>query len=336
MNKIIRQSVGIDVSQKKLDIAISGITDELEVSFSCKGIVENNRRGFAKLLSLVRKHSVGVPIVWVMEATGVYHEKLAYFLFEQNCQVSIVLPNKISNYMRTLTIKTITDKISSMAIAQFGLERKVQLWNPPQKIYQNLRHLTRERDQIVYERASIKNQLHAEKKQAYPLQSTIKRLEKRIKFLNQQELEIKSEISVLLKENPDVDKEVNRLTTIPGIGIITAVTILAETNGFELIENKKQLVSYTGLDIKEKLSGTSINGRPRISKKGNKHIRKALYLPSLAAVRSNEKYKSTYARIVARSGIKKKGLVAIQRRLLEVCFLLYKRETNFDLEYDKK
>ena len=139
-----------------------------------------------------------------------------------------------------------------------------------------------------------------------------------------------------MKENPDVDKEVNRLTTIPGIGIITAVTILAETNGFELIENKKQLVSYTGLDIKEKLSGTSINGRPRISKKGNKHIRKALYLPSLAAVRSNEKYKSTYARIVARSGIKKKGLVAIQRRLLEVCFLLYKRETNFDLEYDKK
>lgn len=238
--------------------------------------------------------------------------------------------------MRTLTLKTITDKTCSEAIARFGLERKLDDWNPPKELYKRLRQLTRERDQLVLERSMIKNQLHAEEKEAFPHQRTVKRLRQRINFLSKQEAEIKLDIEQIVQKNPEADQEIKYMTSIPGIGRLTAIVLLAETNGFELIRNKKQLVSYAGLDVREKLSGTSVKGVPRISKKGNKHIRKAMYLPSLCSVRHNTYHMGVYTRIVHKHGVKKKALVAIQRRLLELCFTLFRNKDFFDPKFEEK
>lgn len=123
------------------------------------------------------------------------------------------------------------------------------------------------------------------------------------------------------------------MVTLPGIGELTAIVILAETNGFELIRNKKQLTSYAGLDVKEKQSGTSIKAKPRISKKDNRPIRKAMHFPSLVAVKWNENYRELYIRLVAKYGVKIKALVAIQRKLLEMCFVLFKSKRNYDIRY---
>ncbi|WP_257984719.1 IS110 family transposase, partial [Psychroflexus sp. MES1-P1E] len=78
------------------------------------------------------------------------------------------------------------------------------------------------------------------------------------------------DIATLLKSHPEVKTRVDNICTIPRVGELTAVTVLAETNGFELIRNKKQLTSYAGFDVKEKQSGTSVKGKPRISKRGNR------------------------------------------------------------------
>jgi len=103
-----------------------------------------------------------------MEATGVYHQKFVYFLDEKGYEVSVVLPNKISNYQRTLDVKTITDKSMSECIARFGLERKLDNWKRPKTAFRNLQQLTRERNQIVDERSVVKNQLHAHQVEAFP------------------------------------------------------------------------------------------------------------------------------------------------------------------------
>lgn len=275
-------------------------------------------------------------VSFVMEATGVYHQKFAYYLEENACHVSIVLPNKISNYMRTLEVKTITDKSCSQALAQFGLERKLDAWKRPDEAYGQLQQLTRERDQIVLERSIIKNQLHAEKSQAVPHSKSLARMQQRIEFLNSQEKEIKNDIKTIVNHHPRIKQIIERVSTIPGVGNLTAVTVLAETNGFELIKNKSQLSSYAGLDVKEKQSGTSVKSNPRISKKGNKNIRKALHLPALAAVKWDDNFKNTYARLVSKHGIKMKALVAIQRKLLELIYILFKNETQYDKEYQTK
>ncbi len=339
MEKIIRQSVGIDVSLKTLDVTFGKMSESMDVYLLFQCSFKNTEAGFDKLLQTMKdKLDAKIPVRFVMEATGVYHEKLAYYLHKMGCSISIILPNKISSFIRTLTIKTINDKTCSEAIARFGLERKLDDWNPPKESYKKLRQLTRERDQLVLERAAIKNQLHAEEREADPNTKTMNRLKQRIKFLNKQEAEIKADIERVVVKNPEINIEIGHITSVPGVGRLTAVILLAETNGFELIRNKKQLVSYAGLDVKEKQSGTSIRGVTKISKKGNTHLRKAMYLPAMTSIRNNENHKEIFIRIVQKHGIKKKALVAIQRRLLELCFVLYRNKTFYEpgFEYNKK
>ena len=262
-----------------------------------------------------------------------YHESLAYFLEEKAFEVSLVLPNKISNYFRTLEVKTVTDKTASEVIARFGLERKLDRWKRPAEIFRKLKQKTRERDQLLGERTLVKNQLHAEQTEAYPAKESMARMKTRINLLNKQITQIKEEMNVLVKQDKEVKKSVELISSIPGVGTLTAVTVLAETNGFELIRNKRQLTSYAGFDVKEKLSGTSVKGKPKISKKGNRHLRKAMYMPALAAIRHNGRFKTLFTRLVSRHGIKMKAAVAVQRKLLEMIYTIYKTKTAFDNNY---
>jgi transposase len=180
----------------------------------------------------------------------------------------------------------------------------------------------------------VKNQLHAEEAEAEPNIGSLKRLKLRIKFLNKQEKEIKSEIDSNIKNESEIKNQLENVTSIPGIGNLTAVTILAETNGFELIRNKRQLASYAGFDIKEKQSGTSVKGKSKISKKGNRYLRKAMHLPSLTAVKYDENFKEIYNRLVSKHGIKMKVLIAIQRKLLELTYTLFKNNTKYNKEFE--
>ena len=169
--------------------------------------------------------------------------------------------------------------------------------------------------------------------EAVPNTRSLKRLKQRIKFLNKQEQEIKADIESYIKNEDEIKAQIENITSIPGVGKLTAITVLAETNGFELIRNKRQLASYAGFDIKEKQSGTSIKGKSKISKKGNRHLRKAMHLPSLSAVKHDENFKEVYIRLISKHGIKMKALIAIQRKLLELTYVLFKNKTKYDNEY---
>jgi transposase len=288
------------------------------------------------LILWVKKQTVEeAPLRYVMEATGVYHEALAYFLSNRTYAVSIVMPNKISNFFRTLEIKTVTDKSMSEAIALFGLEKKLDNWVPPKKVFRELRQITRERDQIIAERTMLKNQLHAEQVEAYPSVKTVIRIQDRIKLANIQVTEILVEIKESIQNDKVLNQAIGLMITIPGIGVLTAAVIMAETNGFELIRGNKQLSSYAGFDVKEKESGTSVKGKPRISKRGNKHLRKAMYMPALAAIRHSERYKVIFVRIVAKNGIMMKAAVAVQRKLLEMAYTIYKTKKPYKNDYLK-
>ena len=337
MRKVVKQVAGIDVAQKELVVTLGRMLDDFSIELFSYKVFKNNDSGVKLLVDWVNKLTgYEVPVRYVMEATGVYHQKFAYYLVDNGCEISIVLPNKISNYIRTLELKTITDKSCSQAIAQFGLERKLDKWAKPKSIYKELQQLTRERDQIVQERSVIKNQIHAEKTESEPNQKSLERMQARIRFLNSQEKEIKADITDIVSKDSDLKQVINNITTIPGVGELTAVIVLAETNGFELIRNKSQLSSYAGLDVKEKQSGTSVKGKPRISKKGNRNLRKSMHLPSLTAVKWDENFKNIYARLISKNGIKMKALVAVQRKILEFIYILFKNETVYDKEYITK
>lgn len=334
MKKFIKQVLGIDVAQKELVVALGRMDADLSLEIYASKILPNNKKGFKALVEWVRKITIAeLPVSFVMEATGVYHESLAYFLDQEGLEVSVVLPNKISNYFRTLEVKTITDKTASETITHFGLERKLDQWHRPNPIFKKTKQLTRERDQVVTDRTIAKNQLHAENAEAEPNASSIKRIKKRIELLDKQEKEINREIKELSNKDGKFHQGIKNICSIPGMGLLTAATILAETNGFELIRNKRQLTSYAGMDIKEKLSGTSVKGKPKISKRGNRHLRKALYLPALAAIRCDKRLKGVFENLVSKHGIKMKAAVAVQRKMLELAYILYVNNTTFDPDY---
>ena len=299
MKKLVKQVAGIDVAQKELVVCLGRMYDDWTPELYGYKTFVNSSKGFEALILWVKKMSdQPLGVRYVMEATGVYHESLAYYLDAKDCEVSIVLPNKISNYFRTLEVKTSTDKTASQAIARFGLERKLDTWERPREVFKKLRQLTRERNQIVDERTMVKNQLHAEQAEAEPNESSVLRIKNRIALLNKQDKEIREEIKALIGGDEQLKEAIEVIGSLSGIGKLTAATVLAETNGFDLIRNKRQLTSFAGLDVKEKQSGTSVKAKACISKKGNKYLRKAMHMPALAAIRHDQRFKALFTRLV--------------------------------------
>lgn len=337
MKKILKQVAGIDVAAKELVVSLGHMDDDLTVEIHASKAFANSLKGFKELISWVNRHrSVNTTVLYAMEATGVYHESLAYFLYDQGCELSVILPNKISNYSRTLEVKTVTDKTSSLAITRFGLERKLDLWKKPKEVYRKLRELGREREQLVVEKTELRCKLHAQESSALPNELSLKRLKARIALIDKQEKQIRQEMLVIVKSERDLSRQIERIRSIPGVGELTALTVLAETNGFELIRNKKQLISYCGLDIKEKQSGTSVKGKRRISKRGNRFLRKAMHFPALTAIRIDDRFKAIFVRLVSKHGIKMKACVAVQRKLLEMIYVIWKSGTIYERDYFQK
>lgn len=337
MKKIERQCIGIDCGSKEHVASYAVMQDDRQIVHRSTLAFKNSKAGFEKFNKWVKKQSSSSQeLTFVMEATGVYHEELACFLVDKDYKVSIVLPNRARHFLKALQIKTINDKVSAEALATMGLEKKLDLWQKPNALFNNLKQLTRERDQLIHERSQIKCQLHAETSGAWPNQGSILRMKQRIVLINKQKAIIEAEIKKIAGSDPELVRKMKYICSIKGVGLITAVTVVAETNGFALIRNKKQVVSYAGLDVVGHQSGTSIKFKGRISHHGNKHLRKCLHFPALSAIRHSEEPKALFVRLVSKHGIKMKGAVAVQRKILILIYTLWKNETYYDAEYKIK
>ena len=140
-----------------------------------------------------------------------------------------------------------------------------------------------------------------------------------------------ADIQTLRAKDESLAQSLERLESIPAIGPVTACTLLAETGGFVLFENRNQLVKYAGMDVVERQSGTSVRGQGRLSKRGNAQLRSALYMCAVTASRtpSASVFRQTYQRQLAKHGIKKKALMAVQRQLLLVAFGVHRSGQNY-------
>jgi transposase len=337
MEKRIKQSVGIDCGLKELVVSYGVMDEHFDIKILSNTQFKNEASGFKKLVAWSKQlNPEKNEVVYVIEATGVYHERAALYLHQQGCKVVVLLPNKAKAFAKTLSVKTVNDKVSAQMLAQMGLEKKLDAWQPPQKVFNDLKQLTRERDQLMSEQTAIKNQLHAETSGAWVKQQSVKRMKYRLKILAKQMEEIENEMAAAIEKESWLKEKVKKICTIKGVGLTTVATVLAETNGFNLIRNKKQLASYAGLDVVERQSGISIKGKTRISRKGNKYLRKCLHYPALTAIRHNETMKVLFDRLVSKHGIKMKAAVAVQRKLLELIYILWKKDEVFDENYQHK
>lgn len=336
MSGIIKQSIGIDCSKDSFHATMCSISISQEVFFTEVHRYPNNRAGFNQLLKWVRKNrEKEVPIFFIMEATGVYYEQLAHHLHKTKQSVIVVLPNKVKNYIKSLNIKTKNDFVDARAIAQIGAERRFELWDPPTPLFLGLRQLTRLHEQLQCQKVALQNMLHS-KEFSHGVNSFVLKTNKQvIKAIEKQIEKVENEIESLINKHEWLKQKMDKIRSIKGVGMMAAAVVVAETMGFKLIQNRKQLVSYAGYDVVERQSGTSVSGKTRISKKGNRHIRRALHFLALAASRFDKHHMEIYNRINERNNHKTKmvGAVALQRRILLLIYAIWKSEECYNPNY---
>ncbi|SEB49838.1 Transposase [Tenacibaculum sp. MAR_2009_124] len=316
MNKDIKY-LGIDISKDFFDVCDNNL-----VYYQFK----NNLSGFRKLVKLLDSNTI-----CVMEATGYYHTRLAYFLLELGFGVSVVNPLKIKRYIQMDLSKIKTDKSDAKMIQLYGKDRRSKLWigqsDTQQESLQLLRMLS------IYSKQStqLKNKIHGEEVLGHPSKVVINSLNRSLKKL-------KKEMEVLEKAlNDNVKKEYQEsltlLKSIPGIGDKTALMLIVFTDGFHRFESSKELCSYAGLTPITRQSGSSIKGRPRISKMGNPKLRNLLFMCSFNACKYNQGCKALYDRIVAKGKSKKLALKAVCNKLLKQAFSIVKNGVPYNNQY---
>ena len=333
--ELFKQSVGIDVSKDTICAQILQNTKDLDIINKGYAVFDNKLSGFKDLIQWVTDN-VEQDIIthYTMETTGIYHEKLAHYLHQKGKNVHIVTAYVVKRYADSLNVKSKTDKLDAKSIATLALERKLPEWTPKQELYLCLRNLTREREMIQKAKTICKNQIHALKHSYKAYYKTKNRLTNRIKYLDKQLKSIDNDLIKIVQKCPDLDRKIEQICTIPGVGFTTVVTVLAETDGFVDIRNKRQLTSYAGLDIRLKESG-KYKGQTKISKRGNAHLRKALYMPSLSVIQYAEKYKQFYTQLCTRKDKPMIALIAVQRKMLMLIYALWKKDEPYIDNYAK-
>lgn len=334
MKEIFKQSVGMDVDKDKFDVCFSVIDHHQKVTIKSTRKFGNNPRGFEELDKwVVKLKKDEVPLVFAMEATGVYHEQLAWSLYKKNAHVSILLPNKARKYAECLGLKSKNDKMDAKGLSRMAAEQSLDKWVPLSEDLYKMRSLTREIERIQNMRTSLNNQLHALRFAMYESGDTIERLEELVDVLAKHLATVEKELEGAVRSNPEIASKIKKITKVKGLGLKTVATVVAETNGFALIENQRQLVSYAGYDVVENQSGKRI-GKTRISKKGNSHIRRILHMPAFNVVRYHEpRFECFYDRLRDNGKTKMQAYVAIQKKLLVLIYTLWNSGEDFDPHY---
>jgi transposase len=334
---VTKQVVGIDIGKDSFFVCYMVKNEDESVTIKGTTNFENNISGFEKFhdWSNKRKQTTKVSLVYVMEATGVYYEELAYFLHEKKATVSVQLAQKLKYYAKSCNLKSKNDKLDAKMIASFGIEKNLhdkEIWTPPSENFKVLRDLSREHTSLKHAQVVAKSQLHA-LKHAHGIYEKVKEMKlNQISFYQTQIKEVTEEMRNLIKKDEKLNKKISHIETVAGLGFITIIKVITEVNGFLLFKNIRQLVSYAGLDVVEDASGKHV-GKTKISKKGNARIRTALYMPAMSAIQNNQTLKQFYNRVNEGRTVKKQGLIAVMRKLLILIYTLWKKEEDYIENY---
>lgn len=333
--QIFKQNVGIDISKEDMKVNFQQLLSTQNVRIKGSKTVKNLLSGFKMLVNWIeKKRDKEVEVRITMEATGVYYEELANYLHEQtDYHLCVLLPNKSSAFANSLNIKTKTDKVDAKMLAQMGLERNLEKWQPISDQLRPLKQLTRNRVSLIEMKTQVSNKIHAHNHSYKAHKDVVRQLKVQFNLLERQIKKMDLEIEKLVRKDKELEEKVENICKIKGLGLNTVATIIAETNGFLLFTSRSQLISYAGYDVIKRESGSSLSGRSRISKKGNRFIRRALFFPAITMAKKEPDFIKLNARIFERTKLKMKGNVAVQRKALVLIYTLFKKNEAYDPNY---
>lgn len=334
--------IGVDVAKASFDAALHpplrpGAPPDLAAlpvrSFT------RSAEGVGQLLAWVDQTLAQLPddepagqVRLVMEATGNYSLELAAWLLaaRSDLRPAIVNPGFIAAHARSLGQRNKTDRADARVIARFGAERSPQAHQPMTEEQAQLRELTRERQSVIAERVAVA----ARSAEGSCSSVVLKVWKKRTSQLEKIETQLDAAIDELIQSVPQFKADLQLLTSIPGVGPVTAATILAELGDLRAFTRARALSAFAGLSPRQYQSGSSLRGRTRMSKKGNPRVRSILYMAALAAVRGDHPLGRYYHHLIAQGKPKMSALGAVMRKLLVLMRALIISNTPYQDDFN--
>lgn len=321
--------IGIDVSKVKLDCCLL-----LNVASNKRRakVVANSKTGIADLLAWCAKQQVPVhELHAIMEGTGVYHEQAALALSDAGATVSIVNPAQVKDFGRSLGVRTKTDGVDSFILARYGALLTPKPWTPPAQEARTLQALLSRREAIAQDLQRERNRL--EKADATDTPLLIRQsIEDSIDFLEKQLAKLQQDIDDHINKHPNLKDDRDLLISIPAVGPQVGNHLLSVMHNHDF-QSAEQLAAYLGLIPVERQSGTSVQGRPRLSKAGPARIRAVLYMAAIVATKHNPHIRALYQRLQERGKTKMSALGAAMRKLVHLCFGVLKTRKPYQANY---
>lgn len=315
--------VGIDIASRWFDVCILMDGKEHRSKF------ENCFAGFERFMRWLESLEAE-RIEVALEPTGRYGELLAEFLHNNNCHVREVQPYKFRQYAGSLDLRTKSDLKDAYALALYCKERGAQIreWQPKTNLDFELRDMQLLIRSLTKRSTTLQLQMKCGLRSAYVAQ----RIEEELTRCKSELAEVLERAGELIAQHPVLSKDLDLLQTIQGIGRKSAVLLVTMID-FRRFKTSRALACFLGLTQRKHQSGTSIHGKERISKSGNKHVRSALFMPALSA-RSSNVFMIEFAQRLTQNG--KHHLTvqsAIVRKLVTTAWAVVVRQTPFDPEY---
>ncbi len=310
------QYIGIDISM-----------DTFSVSFADKQYAElaNTGSGFKKLLKKLPEEAHVV-----MEPTGPHHLKLALFPVEQKVKVSVVNALTIKRFAQMRLKITKTDKADAEMIRLYARWDNPELRCPPDEYLIEAKALQQPGLLLTKQSTALKNQKHSISR-SKGSKAALQIIERSIRQINRDIKKPDEQIESLVKRH--MGNLLSVVTTVPGVGKKTAIALLIATNGFKHFDSAKQLSSFFGLAPTTGVSGSSIRGKSRISKSGNKEVRNLLFMCSFTAYKHNRACRELYERMVNKGKSPKLALIAVANKLLKQIIAISKSGIPYDPAY---
>lgn len=316
--------VGVDVSAATLEVAWRGEDERLH-----RGTFSNDPHGHRALIKELRRGARSVRVA--LEATGIYGLDLALALDRrENVEVMVANPRTIADFGKALLQRSKTDRTDAETILMFVERMPFVSWHAPSKAALELRTITRRVAALTKLTSGEKTRAHAadaseavRKILQKSIRNTIALLEREIATLRQVALKV-------IEADELLARRFELLTSIKGIGPLSAIQILAELMMLPADMTDRQWVAHAGLDPRLVQSGTSVRLTTRISKAGNHYLRGALYLPAVTASRFEPHVMTFRAHLSARGKRPKQIHVAVMRKLLHAIHAMFATDSLFD------
>ena len=292
-----------------------------------QGSFENSPAGLAKLDRWLRKRKV-TQVHACLEATGRFGEAPAEHLHAAGHTVSVINPARLKAFGQATLMRTKTDQTDAALLADFCRRQQPAVWAPPDPARRELRALVRRRESLLQLRQQEANRLGAGETSEWVRGS----LEATLAFLDEQLAGIDQAMAQQVKREPELKRQHALLDSIPGIGPKTAAALLGEID-FGAYPSARQVAAQAGLTPRQRQSGTSVRGKPRISKQGSSQLRRILYFPAIVAIRHNPVIRAFAERLAAKGKAKMQIVCAAMRKMLHLCYGVLKTGLAFDADY---